>query len=63
MQNRGRNRSAKVSMPDKNSAERAMKPVALGRKNWMFTGSQRGGKAMAIGSTLIQTAKLNDVDP
>ena len=29
---------------DNNTAERAMKPVALGRKNWMFAGSQRGGK-------------------
>lgn len=48
---------------DSNSAERAMKPVALGRKNWMFAGSQRGGKAMAIAFTLIETAKLNNVDP
>lgn len=48
---------------DNNSAERAMKPVALGRKNWMFAGSQRGGKAMAIAFSLIETAKLNKVDP
>ncbi len=48
---------------DNNSAERAMKPVALGRKNWMFAGSQRGGKAMAIAFTLLETAKLNRVDP
>ena len=48
---------------DNNSAERAIKPVALGRKNWMFAGSQRGGKAMAIAFTLIETAKLNDIDP
>ena len=48
---------------DNNTAERAMKPVALGRKNWMFAGSQRGGKAMAIAFTLIETAKLNGVDP
>jgi transposase len=40
-----------------------MKPVALGRENWMFAGSQRGGKAMAIAFTLIETAKLNGVDP
>jgi len=56
MENRARNRSADVSMPDNNTAERAMKPVALGRKNWMFAGSQRGGKAMAIAFTLIETA-------
>ena len=47
----------------KNSAERAMKPVAIGRKNWMFAGSQGGGRAMAIAFTLIETAKLNGVDP
>jgi transposase len=48
---------------DNNSAERAIKPVAIGRKNWMFAGSQRGGKSMAIAFTLIKTAKLNKVDP
>ena len=48
---------------DNNSAERAMKPVAIGRKNWMFAGSENGGKAMAIAFTLIETAKLNKVDP
>ena len=50
-------------MPDNNTAERAMKPVAIGRKNWMFAGSQRGGNSMAIAFTLIKTAKLNGVDP
>ena len=35
----------------------------IGRKNWMFAGSEGGGKAMAIAFTLIETAKLNDVDP
>ena len=48
---------------DNNTAERAMKPVAIGRKNWMFAGSQRGGNSMAIAFTLIETAKLNGVDP
>ncbi len=48
---------------DNNSAERAMKPVAIGRKNWMFAGSENGGKAMAIAFTLIETAKLNKADP
>jgi transposase len=46
-----------------NTAERAVKPVAIGRKNWMFAGSQSGSKAMAITYTLIETAKLNNVDP
>lgn len=48
---------------DNNTAERAVKPVAIGRKNWMFAGSEGGGKAMAIAVTLIETAKLNDVNP
>lgn len=48
---------------DNNAVERAMKPVALGRKNWLFAGSEGGGKAMAIAFTLIETAKLNDVEP
>lgn len=48
---------------DNNAAERAVKPVALGRKNWIFAGSEGGGKAMAIAFTLIETAKLNYVDP
>ena len=48
---------------DNNTAERAMKPIAIGRKNWMFAGSERGGNSMAIAFTLIETAKLNKVDP
>ena len=48
---------------DNNTAERAVKPVAIGRKNWMFAGSEGGGKAIAIAFTLIETAKLNNVDP
>jgi len=45
------------------SAERAMRSVALGRKNYLFVGSQTGGKSAAIACTLIETAKLNGVDP
>ncbi len=48
---------------DNNAVERAMRPVALGRKNWLFAGSEGGGHALAIAFTLIETAKLNDVDP
>jgi transposase len=48
---------------DNNCAERAMKPVALGRKNFLFVGSAGGGKSAAIAYTLIETAKLNGVDP
>ena len=40
-----------------------MRPIALGRKNYLFMGSSSGGKAAAIAYTLIETARLNDVDP
>ena len=46
-----------------NAAERAIRPLALGRKSWLFAGSQRGAERAAFMYTLIQTAKLNDVDP
>jgi transposase len=46
-----------------NAAERALRGIALGRKAWLFAGSERGGERAAIVYTLIQTAKLNDVDP
>jgi transposase len=48
---------------DNNAAERAMKSVALGRKNYLFVGSEGGGKAAAIAYTLIETVKLNGIDP
>lgn len=48
---------------DNNTAERAMRSVAVGRKNYLFIGSQTGGRAAAIAYTLIETAKLNGVDP
>lgn len=48
---------------DNNAAERAMKPVAIGRRNWTFAGSEGGGKAMAVAYTLIETAKMNGVEP
>jgi hypothetical protein len=37
--------------------------IALGRKSWLFAGSDRGGERAAVMYTLIQTARLNDVDP
>ena len=45
------------------SAERAMRSVAIGRKNDLFVGSLTGGRAAAIAYTLIETAKLNGIDP
>jgi transposase len=46
-----------------NAAEREIRPIAMGRKNWTFAGSDEGGHRAAAIYTLIQTAKLNDVDP
>ncbi|EYR79426.1 IS66 family transposase [Shinella sp. DD12] len=46
-----------------NAAERALRGFALGRKSWLFAGSDRGADRAAFMATLIATAKLNDVDP
>jgi len=46
-----------------NAAERALRGFALGRKSWLFAGSERGADRAAVMVTLIMTAKLNDVDP
>ncbi|MCB1338917.1 MAG: IS66 family transposase [Maritimibacter sp.] len=46
-----------------NAAERALRGIALGRKSWLFAGSERGGDRAAFMYSLIVTAKLNDVDP
>ena len=46
-----------------NAAERALRGLALGRKSWLFAGSQRGADRAAVMYTLIATARLNDVDP
>lgn len=48
---------------DNNAAERAMRSVALGRKNWLFAGSDTGGETAADMYSLIETAKLNGVNP
>jgi hypothetical protein len=46
-----------------NAAERALRGIALGRKSWLFAGSDRGGRRAAAMYSLIITAKMNDVDP
>ena len=46
-----------------NAAERALRGFALGRKSWLFAGSERGAGRAAATTTLIMTAKLNDIDP
>lgn len=48
---------------DTNAVEREVKPVALGRRNSLFAGSSEGGETWAVLATLINTAKLNGVDP
>lgn len=48
---------------DNNAAERAIRGIALGRKNWLFAGSNTGGDRAATIYSLIETAKLNGLDP
>jgi transposase len=48
---------------DNNIAERAMRSVAIGRKNWLFAGSKAGGERAAAIYSVIETAKLNGVEP
>ena len=47
----------------KNAAERGLRGIALGRKSWLFCGSDRGGRRAAAMYSLIVTAKMNRVDP
>ncbi len=48
---------------DNNAAERAMRPIGIGRKNWLFAGADTGGETPARAMTLIETAKMNRLDP
>jgi hypothetical protein len=48
---------------DNNPAERVLRAVALGRKNWLFAGSDRGGERAAAIYSLIETARLNGLNP
>jgi transposase len=48
---------------DTNTVERAIRPIALGRKNHLFAGSDGGGACWAVVASLLTTAKLNDVEP
>ncbi len=48
---------------DSNVVERAIRPIALGRKNHLFAGSDGGGEHWAVIASLIETCKMNDVDP
>src|SRR5207247_688113 len=48
---------------DNNAAERAIKPFAIGRKNWLFFGSDRGGRTLAILSSFTATCELLKINP
>ena len=48
---------------DNNSVENSIRPIALGKKNWLFAGSERAGQRAAVIQTLLGTAKLNGLDP
>ena len=48
---------------DNNPVENTIRPIAIGKKNWLFTGSEAAGKRAAAIQTLLATAKLNGLDP
>lgn len=48
---------------DNNVAERALRPIGVGRRNWLFAGSDAGGETLARAMTIIETAKMNGLDP
>jgi transposase len=48
---------------DNNQAEQALRSIAVGRKNWLFLGSERGGRAAAVYYSLIQSAKRHNAEP
>jgi len=48
---------------DNNTAERALRPIGIGRKNWLFAGADTGAETLARAMTVIETAKLNGLDP
>jgi len=48
---------------DNNPVENVIRPIALGKKNWLFAGSERAGQRAAAIQTLLGTAKLNGIDP
>jgi len=50
-------------VPDNNRSERALRGIAVGRGNWLFFGSDRGGRTAAILLTLLKSAQRNDLNP
>lgn len=48
---------------DNKSAERALRPIGIGRKNWLFAGADTGAETLARAMTIIETAKLSGLNP
>lgn len=48
---------------DNNAAERALRPIGIGRKNWLFAGADTGAETLARAMTVIETVKMNGLDP
>lgn len=48
---------------DNNAAERGMRPIGVGRRNWLFAGSDTGSETFARAMTVIETAKMDGLDP
>lgn len=48
---------------DNNAAERALRPIGVGRRNWLFAGADTGAETLARAMTIIETAKMNGIDP
>ena len=48
---------------DNNPVENSIRPIAIGKKNWLFTGSERAGRRAAAIQSLLATARLNGLDP
>ncbi|MNT38899.1 Transposase IS66 family protein [compost metagenome] len=48
---------------DNNAAERALRPIGVGGRNWLFAGADTGAETLARAMTIIETAKMNGLDP
>ncbi|ELT49832.1 transposase IS66 [Brucella intermedia M86] len=48
---------------DNNAAERALRPIGVGRRNWLFAGADTGAETLARAMTIIETAKMNGINP
>ena len=48
---------------DNNPVENAIRPIAIGKKNWMFAGSEAAGKRAAVLQSLLETARMNGIEP